>query len=136
MNKVKFEQTEKQISASEISEFEEKYNLVLPDSYKKLILKYNGGYTENSSYFDTLSSIKYGKITVEYDILIHQTEEENIPTGYFPFASDASDNIITICLEGDDKGKIVKFYFDTEEEHEIIANSLEELLGVESIDEL
>lgn len=135
--KIEFHDPEKRLMLEGITAFENHYNINLPDNYKKLISKYNGGLIEYSENIDTLLSIKYGKIKVEDMINIHQIIEQNIPNGYLPIALDWSDNPITINLnEGNQKGKIVKFYFDTDEEPEVIANSLEELLGVTSIDEL
>ena len=137
MKAVKFEDVDKKITFQDILDFENKMKIILPINYKGLISKYNGGLTEDSDFFDVLLSIKYGKQKVEDIINIHQIIENNIPNNYLPVALDWSDNPITINLdEGNDYGKIVKFYFDTDEEPEIIANSLEELLGVDSIDDL
>ena len=134
---ITFQDTEQSLTIDDVRQFEIDTNIVLPENYKVLILKYNGGYTEDSDYIDVLMSIKYGKQTVTSVINIHQNIEKNIPDGYFPFATDWSDNPITICLkEGSDYGKIFKFYFDTDDEPKILANSLEDLLGVESIDDL
>lgn len=134
--KIEFHDPEKRLMLEEITAFENHYNINLPDNYKKLISKYNGGLIEYSENIDTLLSIKYGKIKVEDIIKIHQVIEHNIPKEYFPFAVDFSNNPITLCLEnGLNYGKIIIFYFDVDR-IEIIANSLEELLGVTSIDEL
>lgn len=135
MNKY-FEQTELSVNQNDLNNFQETYNIQLPENYKKLILKYNGGYTDENEYFDTLKSIKFGEIKVEDTINNHQIVERNIPINYLPIANDFSDNIICIDLEnGKDYGKIFCFYFDVDRV-EKIANSLEELLGVKSIDEL
>jgi len=137
MRVVKFEDIEKKLNFQDILDFEHKMGFVLPINYRRLILKFNGGLTEESDFFDVLLSIKYGKQKVEDMINIHQIIEQNIPKGYLPIALDWSDNPITINTnEGNQKGEIVKFYFDTDEEPEVLAHSLEELLGVTSIDEL
>lgn len=137
MKPVKFEDIEKKLNFQDILDFESKMGVALPANYKGLILKHNGGLTNESDFFDVLLSIKYGKQKVEDIINIHQITENNIPNNYLPIALDWSDNPIAINLNGgNDYGKIVKFYFDTDEDPEIIANSLEELLGVTSIDEL
>jgi cell wall assembly regulator SMI1 len=128
--------SEKELTDSDIQLFEAKYDLSLPANLKKLVRKYNGGYTEDSDEIDKFLSIKYGKVRIELIIDTHQITEKNIPEGYLPFALDWSNNALTISLEGENEGKIVKFYFDTNEDSEIIADSLEELLGVESIDDL
>ena len=134
---IKISDSEKQVSVLDFLEFERKYNISLPNNYKSFIKKYNGGYTDESDYVDNFLSLKYGVVKIELLIDTHQIIENNIPSNYLPIALDWSDNPITINLnEGNDYGKIVKFYFDTDEEPEIIANSLEELLGVDNIDDL
>ncbi len=134
--KIEFEYTEKNISVDEILDFEEKNNVKLPENYKKLITKFNGGLIVNSDNMDTLLSIKYGSVRVENMIKKHQIIESNIPKEFFPFALDFSNNPITICLKEDSHyGEIVLFYFDVDSVR-MIANSLEELLGVTTIDEL
>jgi cell wall assembly regulator SMI1 len=131
-----FEQVEEKINLQELIDFEKEQAIELPNNYKKLILKYNGGYTENNTFFDTLKSIKYGNITVEKTINIHQKWEQNIPKNFFPIANDFSDNIICLNIEkGNDYGKVFIFYFDVNRTKKI-ADSLEELFGVNSIDEL
>lgn len=134
---IKILDSEKQINDIELLEFENKYNISLPNNYKSFIKKYNGGFTEDSEIVDKFLSIQYGIVTLALIIESHQIIEKNIPSNYLPIALDWSDNPITISInEGTDNGKIVKFYFDTDQEPEIVANSLEELLEVNSIDEI
>jgi cell wall assembly regulator SMI1 len=131
-----FEQTEMNLKQNDLNYFQQEFDIHLPENYKQLILKYNGGYTNNNEYFDTLKSIKFGEVKVEDTIKNHQIIENNIPMNYLPIANDFSDNIICLNLQtGEDYGKIYCFYFDVDK-LEKIANSLEELLGVKSIDEL
>ena len=134
---IKFEDAEQSLTQDEISTFEDNYKIKLPENYKTLILKYNGGLVEGVDYIDTLLSIKYGPVTVNDTIEIHQILEDNIPKGYFPFADDWGGNPITLCLiEGSDYGKVVKFYFDTDDEPKIIAESLESLFKVSDINHI
>jgi len=134
---ITFNETEKKPIESDFVDFEKKFNIKIPLNLKSLLLKFNGGLTDDSEFFNVLLSIKFGEITIESVIEDHQISEQNIPSGYLPFALDWSDNPLTICMKtGPDLHKIVMFYFDTDEEPEIVANSLEELLEVESIDDL
>lgn len=127
----------KKVNIKEINDFLGEFHLTPPFSFISFLLKHNGGLLENNVQVKKFLSIKYGNFNIEDLINIHQVIENNIPSNYLPIALDWSDNPITISLnEGNDYGKIVKFYFDTDEEPEIIANSLEELLGVDSIDDL
>jgi len=127
----------KKVNSKEINSFLEEFHLNPPISFIHFLLKYNGGLLENNDKIKRFLSIKYGGLNIEDMINIHQIIEQNIPKGYLPIALDWSDNPITINTnEGNQKGEIVKFYFDTDEEPEVLAHSLEELLGVTSIDEL
>ncbi len=137
MKAIKFENTGKGIDFQDIKDIENEIGVVLPENYKKLILKFNGGFTEESSFIDVLLSIRYGEQTVQDMVKMHQFLETNIPINFLPIALDWSDNPITINLNiGKNYGEIVQFYFDTDQEPEVLAKSLEELLGVESMDEL
>jgi cell wall assembly regulator SMI1 len=136
MEKLKIKQTQKNLSEVEISIFEQDYSLKLPDNFKKFLLKKNGGIVENeSSEISLFLSLNEGQ-SIKDEIDTHQITEQNIPKGFLPIALDYSDNPITINLnEGDDYGKIVIFELDFEGDGHVIANSLEELLGVNNIDE-
>jgi cell wall assembly regulator SMI1 len=137
MKKIDLVESEENITLNDISEFEKKFNLVLPDNYKKLILKFNGGVDSmGDSIFSELYSIKYGDTTVESAIHTLQMVEQNIPRDYLPFAITGIGDQITLYLKsGYNYGNIYLFRYD-ELEPRKIADSLEELLGVKSIDEL
>ncbi|MCP1997091.1 SMI1/KNR4 family protein [Flavobacterium sp. HSC-61S13] len=137
MKAIKFENVEKGINWQDIKDIESEIGVILLENYKRLILKFNGGLTEDSSFIDVLLSIRYGEQTVQDMVKMHQILESNIPFNFLPIALDWSDNPITINLNiGEHYGEIVQFYFDTEQEPEVLAKALEELLGVENIDEL
>lgn len=137
MGKAKFIDVEKSISHEDVNQFETTYNLKLPGNYKSLILKYNGGCNENDDMIlDTLYSIKYGDLLVDELIYDMQIVEKNIPKDYFPFALTGTGNIITLSLEeGDNYAKVYLFRGDEFRPNKI-AESLEELLGVNNIEEL
>ena len=127
----------KKVNSKEINSFLQEFHFNPPISFIHFLLKYNGGLLEDNDRIKRFLSIKYGGFNIEDMINMHQIIEQNIPEGYLPIALDWFDNPITINTnEGNQKGEIVKFYFDTDEAPEIIAHSLEELLGVTSIDEL
>jgi cell wall assembly regulator SMI1 len=129
--------TAKKVSIKEIETFEADYNVVIPHSYKKLLLKYNGGNNMNQNMLlDILFSLKFGELTIEDSIQYNQILENNIPLGYIPIGYTGTGNEITINVK--DENKIGKIYLFRHDEliPILIANSLEELLGVNSIDEL
>lgn len=134
--KITLTQSEKDISRSDIAEFETKRGLVLPENYKQLILKHNGGVSYEHKYLFELISLKYGEYTLEEFYNALKVVEDNIPTGFFPFAVTATGGSITLNLaNGIDYGKVFVFYSDREEGKKI-ADSLEELFGVKDMDEL
>lgn len=135
MSKVNLRSRNEKLTESDIIDFQLKYNITLPDNYKKFILENNGGIVEDSEFIKLMLSIRHGKATVDFIIEIHQILEKNISENYLPIATDWSGNVITINLEKNSNyGKIYAFYFDVDRV-EVIAKSLEELLGVKSIDE-
>ena len=79
MKKLNIRAHEQSVLNTELSDFETKFNILLPSNYKKLILKFNGGITSDSDFFKVLLSVKNGKNTVESVINIHQILEKNIP---------------------------------------------------------
>ena len=83
-----FEQTEMNLKQNDLNYFQQEFDIHLPENYKQLILKYNGGYTNNNEYFDTLKSIKFGEVKVEDTIKNHQIIENNIPMNYLPIANE------------------------------------------------
>jgi len=137
MAKIKLIESEENITTYDIIEFETIFNLELPENYKKLILKYNGGVDSvGDSIFTELYSIKYGELLVEDAINTLQIVEDTIPKNYLPIAATGTGNQITLHLKlGDDYGKIYLFCYD-ELEPRKIADSLEELFEVESIEDI
>lgn len=123
---MEFTNFKQQLTSEEINNFEKQFQINLPDSYKNIILKYNGGYPVKR-YFRGggiyFTPIKYGNDTLEdtIDIL-----EGVLPKHFFPFAEYGS---IIICLsleKGDNKNKIYYFYEDGEIEE--VAESLDEFM--------
>jgi cell wall assembly regulator SMI1 len=137
MKKLVIEELRQKLQAGDITRFEKDFNIKLPENFKRFLLKKNGGIVKSeSSEISLFLSLKDGQ-TIEDEIDTHQITEQNIPQGYLPIALDYSDNPITINLnKGEDYGKIVLFELDFEGDGYTIANSLEELLGVNSIDDL
>ncbi len=124
---MEFEITEKKISVNDILEFEIKNKLQLPNSYKKFILKNNGGYTGNLTYeqeftIGSFYSIKYGESTIDNTINILQIIEDTLPPIFIPIADDWGGNIY--CISKKD-GKIYLWFHDTDNEAILICESFE-----------
>ena len=102
-----------------IAGFEKRYNIALPDLYKKFLSKYNGGYTPKTKF-------KIGDIKLGYDsIEIRKWIKENV----LPIAMDSFGNYLAIGLDNEEKGKI--FFCDHEEGNKkrCIAKDLKEFFG-------
>ncbi len=138
MNKIVITDSEVNINKKDIQDFEKNYNLVLPENYKKFLLKYNGGQVDDDRCEDVQSfySLKYGELTIDYVFENYCIIEPLLDKDYLPIGNSYG-NPITLCLKvGKDYGKVIIFYFDRDEEPVVIADSLEVLLGVKSMDEL
>jgi hypothetical protein len=136
MDKIKIEDSEAPITKENLIQFEVKYKIVLPENYKKLLMKYNGGVeSDGDKVIDSLYSIKYGDMTVEQAIETLQINEQILPREYLPIGNSGTGHEITLCINGSEKGKIFLFRHDSLEP-EVLANSLEELMGIQSIDQL
>jgi cell wall assembly regulator SMI1 len=137
---IKISDSEEKISLEDIVKFERDRDIKLPDNYKKFIMKHNGGMIyEYHPFLNSFNSLKYNKnnILLDETFEIYCIINKDFDKSFLPIASTHNDNPITLCLkEGRNYGKIFIFYFDRDEEPELIADSLEELLGVNCIDEL
>jgi len=144
MKKIVILRSSSALTESDINEFEKKYQIQLPSNYKKFIQKFNGGYVdiddEERDFIRAFNAIKYHENNplLEDAIDCYTIDENHLEKEFLPIAYTYSNNPITLCLKsGELNGKIVLFYFDRiDEDPEIVADSLEELLGVESIDDL
>jgi hypothetical protein len=139
MEKIQIDLVEENIQDSDITDFEQKYVISLPSNYKILVKKYNGGLVEGTEDLRILFSIKNGNNTVNRWLDVHRDLEHNISEDYLPFGSDVSDNPICLNIKQDDEnyGKVFIVYMDGGSlEPVLMANSLEDLLGVEKIEDL
>ncbi|MEG2292872.1 MAG: SMI1/KNR4 family protein [Carnobacterium sp.] len=104
--------------SNEVSNFEQKYDLQLPDSYKKFLLKYNGGNTPKSTFkINGVSS----DIRAFYGFK-NATKEYNF--SYLPIATDSFGNQIVITISEKNNGEI--YFFDSEKsEYEYLTKTLE-----------
>ncbi|WP_144533894.1 SMI1/KNR4 family protein [Bacillus pumilus] len=69
--------TLKKISESEISKAEKKLGVTLPDTYKKLILEQNGGYTVHNA-FATSRSNSWAEDHIQFNHMLGIAEDEGI----------------------------------------------------------
>jgi hypothetical protein len=122
---MKFDSSKQKLTLEELSKFEQDYNLKLPESYRNIMLEYNGGYPEKTYfqggivYFDP---IKYGNTTLEKMI---DGMQGFLPKGAFPFA-DYSGQSLCISLNKTDYGAI--YFLDETGEYDKVCDSFEQFL--------
>lgn len=126
----------KKINESNIIEFEGKINLKLPLEYRLFLLNHNGGECEPSVFIFTENGIEsdssvrsffaIGGIDDDYDleenIDIYINEEKRLLDGLIPIAEDDFGNLICICCEGSNTGRIYFWDHENEDEDDLSAN--------------
>ncbi|WP_336733148.1 SMI1/KNR4 family protein [Chryseobacterium sp. VD8] len=94
--KTKITEAKSSITLEDIQQIESQFNFTMPESLKKLYLKYNGGVIDIDEDYYRLNSIKYGHLLLENTIDTMQVTEENIPKEYLPFANTEGGHFICI----------------------------------------
>lgn len=133
------EETFKKINEKGIAKAEKKLGVILPDTYKKLILEQNGGYTLHNAFptdqpngwaedhvsFDHLRGIAKNEGIMDSDYLI---EEWELPEGLVLICGDGHTWIALDYRETKEHPPI--HYFDLEDETDFkLADSFDELLA-------
>ncbi|MCP1995288.1 SMI1/KNR4 family protein [Flavobacterium sp. HSC-61S13] len=137
---INIEDSERRLPDNSIVQFEKKWNILLPNNYKVFLNKFNGGIIyDYHPFLNSFNSLVYN----ENNSLLDDTYEiycfinKDIEKEFLPIGATHNNNPITLCLKaGKNYGKVIVFYFDRDQEPEIIADSLEALLGVKSMDEI
>lgn len=116
---------QQKITSAEIENFETKYRYKLPQNYKDLMLKYNGGHPERRYFNETrvyFPPIKYGATTMES--LLNVIDFDYLPKGFYPFAFGGES---MFCFDTtQSKSKI--FRFDEDGEIEEVCSSFEQFI--------
>ncbi|OLP63095.1 hypothetical protein BACPU_34950 [Bacillus pumilus] len=136
---IESDDTFKAINERKISKAEKKLGVILPDTYKKLILEQNGGYTIHNAFptdqpngwaedhvsFDHLRGIAKGEGIMDSDYLI---EEWELPEGLVLICGDGHTWIALDYRETKENPPI--HYFDLEYETDFkLAHSFDELIA-------
>lgn len=109
-----------------VTEFENKYSIILPEQYRSFLLKYNGGITPETefTYKRTSTDIRafYGiGQNIDYysfDNVFENVLKDILPLSAFlelhilPIAEDSFGNYFTIGVDGENAGKV--FFCDHE----------------------
>ena len=112
-----FFETKNPITINQITEIEQRINLVFPEAYKLHLLQHNGGYCEpyvfsfqqdgriTNSGIDWFLAIYDGKYHNLWDYIdTYKIDEKRLPTHILPIAHDPGGNLICISCGADDYG--------------------------------
>lgn len=122
---MKFEYSEQKLTQFELNEFEKQFRIKLPDSYKKVILEYNGGIAQNPYFRGGMAEflpIKYGDWTIEKAL-----NSDRISKSFLPFADYGGTSYCINLNSGNDYGKI--YWVNEGGETELVCNSFEDFIS-------
>ncbi|MBZ9519415.1 SMI1/KNR4 family protein [Bacillus safensis] len=92
--------TLKKITAEEVAKAEKKLGVTLPDTYKKLILEQNGGYTVHNA-FPTTHSNSWAEDHIQFNHLLGIAEDEGImDSGYLIKEWELPEGLVLINGDG------------------------------------
>ncbi|WP_316797271.1 SMI1/KNR4 family protein [Pedobacter agri] len=104
---MEFEQTEKQLTESDLKNFEENFQINLPDDFRIHYLSFNGGYPpyeyvkgiKNIFTINGFNPIKYGSLHMEKIISDYRKSGISFENKV-PFAYDSGGNVFLISEDG------------------------------------
>jgi hypothetical protein len=129
------------ISLQDIKQFEHEYNVVLPKQYVYFLLKYNGGYPQESNFKisdnqgESLVNKFYGIGDMKSNLAkVFEVLEGEIPKDFISIANDPGGNEILLGISGEYQEKIYFWIHDIEPEDEmgnmfILADSFSEFFN-------
>ena len=121
-----FLETSQPLTRADISEVEKELGIAFPNDLVMHYLNYNGGYPEGDTYqwksgevttINTFYSLKYdgfGRIETTYKNLV--LDENYLPIGIVPFATDDGGNFFCISTRGKDFGNV---YYSNNDHYDI-----------------
>ncbi|MGE6629200.1 SMI1/KNR4 family protein [Bacillus sp. NPDC077027] len=130
--------TLKKINAEEIAKAEKKLGVTLPDTYKKLVLEKNGGYTVHNA-FPTTHSNSWAEDHIQFNHLLGIAEDEGImDSAYLITEWELPEGLVLISGDGHTwvamdyrktKEKPTIHFFDVEMEEDFkLADSFDEFI--------
>jgi hypothetical protein len=129
------------ISLQDIKQFEHEYNVILPKQYVDFLLKYNGGYPQESNFKisdnqgESLVNKFYGIGDMKSNLAkVFEVLEGEIPEDFISIANDPGGNEILLGVSGEYQNKIYLWIHDIEPEDEmgnvfILADSFSEFFN-------
>jgi hypothetical protein len=129
------------ISLQDIKQFEHECNVMLPKQYVDFLLKYNGGYPQESNFKisdnqgESLVNKFYGIGDMKSNLAkVFEVLEGEIPKDFISIANDPGGNEILLGISGEYQEKIYFWIHDIEPEDEmgnmfILADSFSEFFN-------
>lgn len=114
------------ISLQDIKQFEQEYDVKLPKQYVDFLLKYNGGYPQESTF--KISDVEGESIVNKFYGIgdmkgnlgkVFEVLEGEIPDGFVSIANDSGGNEILLGVNKKYQGKVYFWIHDLEPEYEM-----------------
>lgn len=120
-----------------LNEFFDKREVVLPELYRKFLIKYNGGETPNTYFTNDIVNTDvrafYGvKVNGEYDFYKSCKKskwKKYLKDGMLQIAVNCFGDDILLCVMGKNQGKVYFKYHDEPKDYELMANSFIEFIN-------
>lgn len=133
---VEFVNTGSQISQGDISEFENKYEVSLPQEYKDFLLQTNGGrpepdffpFSDDGFVVTWFYNLKNGKHLLELTLELLWIAEQIVPRTLIPIARDQGGDLVCISLNEEEYGKIYMWFGSTDSDPVFLAESFTEFI--------
>ncbi len=135
------------ITEEQFDHFVQEFGLKLPESYKKFMLRHNGGVPNLSLFvdenYDEFPISVFSRISTRHENLdellsdigsirdtieTHQIEEDNIPKHLYPFGTDLGGSMYCIDMNTQ---HILKFYWDGSDPRFVATTFLQFINGLE-----
>ncbi|AIC93163.1 SMI1/KNR4 family protein [Shouchella lehensis] len=105
------------LSTKQIELFEQSHKLCLPDSYRRFMLKWNGGWPTPNLFLvfqkqGTSVLNEFASLDDLEDLL--DIYEDRLPKGFIPIGDDPGGNVICLATLSPENGSL--FFWDHEEE--------------------
>ncbi|MGG1515475.1 SMI1/KNR4 family protein [Paenibacillus oryzisoli] len=135
MLQFEMEGTSSPISLEFVQEVEKRYGFILPEDYKRFLLKINGGRPKPSMMFTTQNGILTSYLSILFPLISRDApslvgnylffnKEGKLPRHIVTIGEDPLRNLICISLEKDDCGSIYYWDFMHDDGNEPVNNFL------------
>ena len=116
---INFEYSFPAVNEKNICDFEKKYNITIPDEYKKFLLLYNGGKADRRRFTirddkgatTTSSIMMFFPLSQETEhnleeMYLHYNRGNIVPENFLPIGIDPADSLICLSIKGKDRGYV------------------------------